>query len=841
MNNTPPPGKQGYNLLSVKTALLNRRHILAVALLVLAASAVFANTFGNSFIWDDQNVIIDDPFIRDTGKLHFLFTREYWQRSSGSLGSGGRYRPLSMASFAVDHVLWGDNPSGYHLTNLVLHIMNVLLVYFLVFGLTDDRKDRLLPAPAFLAALFFAVFPVHVESVTWIKNRSDLLSTLFFLSSFLLFVEYLRRDGLAVRAYNLIASFSCFLLALLSKEIALTLPFFLFFYAAYFVPRAGLKRPLLGMLPFFALMAVFIVFKIAVPDVMPAPGGAEPAGFFQHMLAVLKTYGCYLLILLWPFNLNAERLFRIPASFFEPAVVLSVISLILILVFIIKTFRRRSLAGYSLLWILASLLPVSNLVFISGRPIAEQRLYLPSVGFCLLLSLAVYRLWSGPLGGLPAKASRITAASLAAALVVLYSAATLHRNTSWKDPLTFWSVTLEQSPASGRAYNNLAFAYSAMGEYERAIPLYKRSLELMPDYAQAYNNLGAAYGTQERYGEALALIREAIKTDPLNPGRYYNNLANVYLSLGDSRKALVLYRKALQVNPYDREAAANLSALYLRQARYDDAIKLNERMLEMDPSNADACHDLGVAYSFTGKVPRAVEMYVKALKISPERADTYRKLGVIYGAAGRNRESLEMLERSLELDPSSPETLNYLGVAYFAAGNAEKSAEFFKRALEKSPGYLEAYRNLTSVYHSAEKYDEAIGLHSAMLEISPQSADVYYNMGLAYFGKGEYSEAERCYRKVLEIDPAHIGAYNNLGAVLGSLGEMQEAAVVFKKALEISPGNTNAYFNLSLLYFREARYELAWEYYKKAEELGLDEPAYKKALEDALKKAGVEE
>jgi len=811
--------------------------VLAMVLLVLASCAVFANTLGNSFIWDDQDVIINDPFIRDLGNSRFLFSREYWQRPTRTAYSRGQYRPLSLVSFSLDHALWKDSPFGYHLTNLALHTANVLFVYLLFLRLPGCRRGRSLFSPAFLAALLFAVYPAHTEAVAWVKNRAELLSSFFFLSSFLMFLEYIRRDPLKARVHSLLASLLLFLMALLSKETALALPPLLLLYAAYYVPRGKLKKAGLGLLLFFSIMAVFLTFKMAVPDAASAsPASLALSGHFQHLLVVLKTYGCYFWVMAWPFNLNAERVFAAPASLFEAPVLFSILLLVLILTLVTSTFRKRGLEGFSLLWMLVALIPASNIFLLSGRPIAEQRLYLASAGFCLLISLALHNLPRWRIRFMPPRVRRTAAFTLAAFLVVVFSAVTLERNTIWKDPVTFWSETLRLSPDSGRACNNLAFAYSLQGAKEKAVPLYRRSIELLPDYAQAYNNLGAAYAAMGRHEEALGLIREAIKIDPMNSVDYYNNLANIYLLLGQSEKAVRLYKKTMEMAPYKRDTYSNLSSLYLSQGRYEEAIKLNEALIKKDPGNAEAYHDLAMAYSFTGKVSRAVELYEKAARLSPGRADTYRNLGVIYGAAGRSEKSLAVLEKALKLDPSSAETLNYMGVAYFAAGDRQRSIVFFQKALDKQPGHLEAYRNLASVYDLEKMYDKSIDLHSSMLGTSSEKAEIYYNLGLAYFGKGELSSAETNFRRAIEADPGHVKAYNSLGVILGSMGRMGEAEETFKRSIQVAPGNAKAYYNLSLLCYRDGRHSEAMEYYTRSEQLGLADRELSSAIRAGLEK-----
>lgn len=566
------------------------KHVIALILLVFISIILFSNTFRNSFIWDDEHLIVDNRYIKGLKHIPFLFTTQYWNHHHP--GMKGQYRPVRTVTFALDYYLWKSNPFGYHLSNLLLHILNVILIYFLIYRLVGISKSEeglagrnldwfKLLNPAFLTALFFAAHPIHTESVTWIKNRSDLLSLLFFLLSFLLFIRYRLRKEIKTRILSYSLALFCFILALFSKEMALSLPLVLVLYALCFLPKKEYSKTITKILPFLAVAILYFVFKLTTLGMLISAENIPKIGLYSNILVVLKTIGYYLKLLILPVNLNAERLLSIPKSFLEPAILSSAISLSLLLIIIIKTFKYAKIVTFAILWIFLTLLPASNILFLSGRPIAEQRLYIPSLGFCLLLGMGISKLLSLEL---KSNIFRNLTALFSIFILTFYSTTLIKRNLDWRNSLSLWSKTAQASPDSVRAYNNLGLAYYAFNKNEEAIALFKKAIEINPDYADVYSNLALAYCAINKNEEAIALYKKAIEINP-DYADAYNNLGLTYYAINKNEEAIALFKKAIEINPNYAVAYNNLSAVYFHNKQYKLAIEYCDRARELGFAN----------------------------------------------------------------------------------------------------------------------------------------------------------------------------------------------------------------------------------------------------------------
>ena len=536
------------------------------------------NTFKNSFIWDDKDLIVNNQYIRSLKFVPFMFSPQYWVNSG--VATSGQYRPIREMISALDYSVWKLNPAGYHLTNLILHILNVILIYFLVSRLTglnkkeEDETDFKQPKffnISFLAALFFASHPIHVESISWIKNRSDLLASLFFLSAFFLFIKFISKKELRVRSFYYFSALSCYIFALLSKEIALSLPFVLILYVLYFCTKEELKKTLISILPFLAIAISFFTFKSKVLGALISVEHDFAISLYSSVLVTLKTLGYYIMLLIFPFNLNADRLLTISETLRDPTVLYSLGLLFVCLIFIIKTFKSQRLVSFSIFWIFLTLLPVSNIVFLSARPIAEQRLYIPSLGFCLLMAIGVMALFSLKSRFIAQRMLRSLTVFLLVSVITIYFVTVIKRNFDWRNPFTFWSATLKSSPHSVRAHNNLGNEYSKIGKYQEAISLYSKAIEIDSEHASSYNNLANAYSDLGQKEKSIPFYEKAIELRPSYAGSYYN-LANSYRDLNQEELAISFYKKAIEVNPDYADAYYNLGYTYNIIGRKEDAV-----------------------------------------------------------------------------------------------------------------------------------------------------------------------------------------------------------------------------------------------------------------------------
>ncbi|MBU1062053.1 MAG: tetratricopeptide repeat protein, partial [Candidatus Omnitrophica bacterium] len=676
------------------------------------------------------------------------------------------YRPIIMASFALDFYLWKLNPFGYHLTNLLLHILNVILLYFLIYRLVEkyDKRRHL----AFLAALFFATHPMHTESVTWIKNRSDLFGLLFFLLSFLFFIKHISQKRIESPIYFYAGALIFFIFALLSKAMAVTLPLILVLYAVCFLSRKERNIAIRETIPFFGLLFLYLMFKATFLGTIGLSDNMSGLEFYPNVLTVIKTLGFYVNMLLFPIKLNAERIFNIPGSFFEPEVFLSFALLCVIIAAVIKIFlgrergRYSNLLLFSILWIFVTLLPVSNIIFLHTRPIAEQRLYFPSVGFCLFFALGIKGL--SFLGERPSykKGFRNLAMLLTLFIAAFYSVSTVRRNFEWRDPLTFWSKTLEYSPNISRVHNNLGIAYYQAGRYKDAIRAYKKAIEISADDAWMHYNLGIVYRKIGKDEEAMAAFKKAIEISP-RYGRAYDNIGTM------------LYRKSAEI---------------------DEVIRYYKKAIELKPNYANAYNNLGwVLFKELGQVGKAVKLCKKAIKLKPGYANAYNNLGLIHSSLGLYQDAVRYHEKAIELRPDYADAYNSLGALIYnkEPHRIREAMELCKKAIELESEHANAYYNFGMMLNTIGLYEEAVMYCKKAIELKPDNVDAYNSLGIAYRYLGQYEKAIESFEKAIGLKPDYLAAYNNLALVYYYDKELFNLAKdQWEKILEIDPFNETA-------------------------------------------------
>ena len=521
--------------------------------MITVCLTVYFNTFSNQLVWDDQDTITKNIYIRDYKNIPLFFTPYFWNELHPN---PGQYRPLRTVSLSLDFRIWGLNPAGYHITNVLLHTFNVILVFCLVNIIVSKQNDgpglKFLNL-AFLTGLFFAIHPIHTESINFVKNRSDLLAFLFFLSSILLFIKALDATGCKRRGLLFLGAWALFIPAVFSKEMALTLPGVLALYVLCFHPAPGRKSALIHILPYGIIILGFFWFYLTF--INPA-GTPAPIGVYPHLLTIVKTAAIYFKMLLIPFPLIADREFNIPKALSSPDVIPSLLTILLVLAVFARSYRRSTIAFFAIGWILLTLTPAINLVYLVSRPIAEQRLYIPSLGFCLLLAYGIERISlrfraSGPAWPI------VVCGVLAGTAIGLYSIITIHRNFEWQDELTFCAGSVAANPASIRMRYNLGNALSNAERYQAAIEQYQTALCMNPDYLEAHYNLGITYYETGQYDKAIRHYRAVLALAPDNIDAW-NNMGVAFYDSGRLKEARACFEKTLKLAPNDIKARQNM-------------------------------------------------------------------------------------------------------------------------------------------------------------------------------------------------------------------------------------------------------------------------------------------
>ena len=550
--------------------------VTALVFIVIAGFAVYLNSLGGEFLWDDIHFIKNNVYLRSWSHLPEIFTRDV------AAGSGERYnyyRPLTIFTYLIDHTLWGLDARSYHLANILYHVLTALSVYLLVEILF---RDRLL---SFLTGLLYVIHPINTETVAYISGRPDSLCAFFMLACFILYIKYLDHEG-ATTFILMIASCIC---AVLSRENCIVLPALLLLYHLTFKRKLRIKP----FLPIAAIAGAYILLRMYFMD--PA---AAPTTLSQRAPGFFAAIAGYCRLILLPFDLHQEygpQLFHFHDGRVIAGIVIVTFAFVTCLLLAVKqrAAPRGETTGtgggtlviFSILWFFISLLPVSGIYPIAAY-MAEHWLYVPSIGLFILLSYGLCSLYR-------ARGLRTVSVICMAGLAVFYGASTIRQNSYFKDPLTFFERTLKYSPGSARIHNNLGIKYFEAGRIDEGMARFKKAIEIDPRYPEAYNNLGHVYYTMGRNDEAQNLF---VKATELNP-RYaeaYCNLGVLYINTGKPEEGLALFRKATELNPYDADALFNLGLAYKRMGAKVEAIAAFEKVLVLDPSYARAHQNLAL-------------------------------------------------------------------------------------------------------------------------------------------------------------------------------------------------------------------------------------------------------
>ena len=606
---------------------VNRRDILSVGAIVVAALVCYFNCLDNSFLrMDDYGLVVENSYIRYLRNIPASFTSFH----------RGVYRPLREISYTLDYYLFGVNPAGYHFTNLLLHIFNAILLYFIVNSALRRQTVSL------FTALLFTVHPVLTEPVTWISCRKDVLFTFFFLLSLFL---YTHQTGRRKKLYYF-GSFISFLLSLLAKEMAITLPLILVLYDYCFKPERR-KQTLIYKVkryywPFFLVALLCGLAFLPLSSAQQRPY-EQYGGRYLLLLTMPRVVLHYIKLLFFPIKLCPAYMFPISHSLFELPVLASTGLLLCLFIFMIRIYRYSKPIFFSLWWFFITLIPASNLIVALNNPVAERHLYLPSIGFSLLVALVFgrmsklkpddtgnYIIRTGvvrermALGWLSADFFRKVATILFILVLILYSLRTILRNNDWQEDLTLWSKTAEDFPNHWLAHYNVGNEYQRMGKLDEAIGKYKTALSIRPNYADAHNNLGIVYAAKGRDNEAISEFKKAIDLGRVGVvSQAHYNLGLTYHGQERLAEAIHEYKKALTLKPGFAEARLQL---------------------------AEAQYALGFDYYSKGMLDEAVREYKAAIKTKPDYLDPHNGLGVIYAKRGMVKESIAEFREVLESD-----------------------------------------------------------------------------------------------------------------------------------------------------------------------------------------------
>ena len=557
-----------------------RKHWLPVLALMLLCLVVYYNSLSNGFVYDDFGSIVENRYIKQPGKfLAALFNQSYFKMA----GLEASYRPVASLSYLLIYSIAELNPFYYHLANLLLHALNAILVYCLAHLILKNHLRAL------IAGCLFACHPALSEAVNCIDFNDDLLAGFFYLLALLIYIR-IKADSVRLNLGAYGASLGFYLLGLLSKEMAITLPAIVLLYDLI-LRHADLNPPTLTQMlkisknraTFYSgYLLVSLVYLVLRFFIFYSAGESLKASYgtlFERIIYLPGHLFSFFKLMIFPINLTADYVFAYPDSFFNP---MNLIGFAVVMGLAGSSFfiyRYSKEIFFGLWWCFITLLPVSNLIEIY-HPLAERYLYLPIIGFCLVVPIIIYGLAGRVI-------SRWPAANKAALLMILvilgfYATATISRIPDWHSNFSLWSQTVQTSPNSLVARGGLGLAYQQQGLLDQAQEQFEIAIELYPGHYKSYYNLGV-----------------------------------VYHQRGDLKRSLEYFNRSVALNPEFARGHYNLGTLYAQQGSLEMAIRHFSKVVELDPDDFEAHYNLGMAYAMQRKLKRAISEWEKVLQLDP--------------------------------------------------------------------------------------------------------------------------------------------------------------------------------------------------------------------------------
>jgi len=578
--------------------------LLAAALTAVLTLLAYSNSFSAPFQFDDFHQIVNNPYIRRLANIPMFFV----DPSLGSFDVSLRgYRPLTLVSFALDYAVSDGGLWPFHLTNLLLHVINAFLVFLIVRAMPKASAGKGgVNAAALPAALVFALHPIQTGAVTYISGRAALLATMFCLLAFHSFLRY-RADG--GRLWHVL---SCvfFLSGLLSKEMAVCLPGLMLAYD--FVFASGRRRwP--WYVPFAAALILYLMVRRSLAGYVTAP--FLPYGAGAYLMSEAGALLLYLRLLVLPVNQNAD--YDLPATTaLDPKVIVAALFIAAMLYLLYRLRSKDPVLAFFGLWFFIALVPESTLIPIPDIAV-EYRLYLPSVGF-----IAAAVMFADGLFKKRETMKKVLALPLIAMLLIL----TVNRNAVWATETSLWADVVRKSPYSGRAHGNLGNAHYRAGRYSDAIREFGKATEVDPGGGLGYvmyNNLGLCYYELGMYEEALTEFRRTIGINP-DFVEAYCNMGAVLYDTGRFRESEDVLKKAISMNPGFDLAHLNLGLAYRKTFRYKEALTEFETAAALSPRDFEIRYNLAIAYYDMKMSDSAAEQAKVAMSLAADGGQAER-------------------------------------------------------------------------------------------------------------------------------------------------------------------------------------------------------------------------
>jgi len=644
------PVKNNPAKLSQTGMIVHWKYSGALLFILLLSFIVYLPVLQNGFVWDDEE------YIQTNSMLHSFNLQEIF-----SSYVAGNYHPFTMLTLTIEYHIFGLNATGYHAVNLLLHLLNVILVFYSVILLSDKT------GVALITALLFGIHPLHVESVAWAAELKDLLYTFFFLVSYIFYLKYLKE----FKKNYLVFTLLFFSFSILSKAMAASLPAVLVL-TDYFKGRKINLKTLLEKVPF--ILIAFALGLVAIVAQKSSEAILDTAIFSFPQRIAFACYGfiTYLLKLLLPLNLSAFYPYPVKSGsdipiqfYFHIVLFLGLLALF----FLTLRFSKKIIFGIG--FFVATVFLVLQLLPVGSAIMADRYSYIPSIGIFYLAGEGFNILWN--------KKFKWISLILLASFTLFFSVTTYSRCSIWSNSLTLWSDVINKYKTVPVAYFNRGIDLMKKENYDQALDDFNKAIELKTDNPSAYFNIGIIYMKKEKYFQALNNYNKAIQLKPAYSEAYINR-GVVYMYEKKYNEALDDFNKATEINSMDRKGFSKSGSSYKNKKINTPASDKSMSFVAMKANYVQVYINRGNDYKNEKKYTEAISDYSKAIELRPDFAEVYYNRGVAFYNEKRYDEAISDYSKAIELKSAYPEAYFNRGLAEYHLEKKDAACKDFKQA-----------------------------------------------------------------------------------------------------------------------------------------------------------------
>lgn len=829
--------------------LFNKRRDFLLGLIVSTVTVIaYLSALRNEFVlWDDDDYIFENHHVQQ-----FNWDMIKWAFSSFVQG---HWHPLTSISHAIDCAIWGLNASGHHLTNIILHAINSLLVVIIIYKLLNIAtecyldKNNIIPpnsTKVFIAAgvagILFGIHPLHVESVAWASDRKDVLCALFYLLSSYYYLKYITTSETldnykhCIRNTRYLISLCFFVFSLLSKSMAVSLPVVMIILDYYPFRRITSIKTLLHSM---VEKGLFFLFTILISGISMFAMGKEQtiqnAPPYLRPLVASRAIIEYLRKTILPRDLspyypypNAHDISLSSSSYLIPVIITVVVSGYVVLNIFASARQRiiKRLVGISIgsrgwqsAWLcyVVMLLPVLGIIENGSQSMADRYFYLPSIGPFCLVGIVSARVWekthkSFLLRGL----ATVFATLVSVALLWI----TYNQIQIWRNSIVFWSYIISREPmAHAMAYSNRGIAYKFRGDIDKALSDLDHVIALQPQNGYAYNNRGVTLLEKGEVGKALLDFNRALNLNPKGKD-FHLNRGIALKSSGKSDEAKNDFSREIDLNPDNYKPYFYLGLLFHEAGELDKAMAQLNMAITKNPLDSFSYNNIGLIMMEKRDFDKAIFSFDQAIALSPNFIDAYFNRGMLFKNKGEPEKAMLDFDRVIALNPTMSEAYNNRGVIWKNMGEFERAIKDFNQAIALKPENADAYNNRGVAFDELGQVDTAIKNYDRAISLNPRLVSALNNRGLALRKQGFLNQAVEYFTKAINIAPSSHLSRLNRAMTLRELGQLHSAIEDYGYILGINPNMDIAYWERGVTYEQMHKASLAERDYEKACNLG---------------------